>query len=434
MICNTIGLTADSFESIYTTGGTEVEEVYGAINYAQPIYAKIREMTGTSPLTFTSRVAGTLTDYRISGETIQNGTPSPDMPVDVVGCGTKTENLWDKGVPQYVYAKDYKKYNPDNAIALKAGTYTISSDGKPPTIQVFSANHTQLNVDDAITYTSDYRTVWDGLAIGPNSSNIRVITITLLSDCILTFVVIDSFGTYIMLNLGSTALPYEPYGYKLPVTTTNGTDTVTTPVYIGSEPLHRIGAYADYVDYASGKIVRKIKKLVLTGDELWIETGGYYNTKWITVDNIALTDDIGVSVVSTHYKCTSNIPGVNSRNGYVFSAQASGDLRTINVGTRLTMSSFKQFLADQYAAGTPVTIYYVLAEPIEEDPPVPFPALPTLSGTNTMSVDTTVKPSQMYIKGKIKPDGYGKLVDKNSVYILDKDGVSLTVHGQGTSN
>jgi hypothetical protein len=36
-----------------------------------------------------------------------------------------------------------------------------------------------------------------------------------------------------MLNTGSTALPYEPYGYKIPIVC----GSVTTPVYIGNEPL-----------------------------------------------------------------------------------------------------------------------------------------------------------------------------------------------------
>ena len=58
-----------------------------------------------------------------------------------------------------------------------------------------------------------------------------------------------------MLNAGSTALPYEPYGYKIPITC--GGQTV--PVYLGEVPT-----------------VRRVKKLVLDGTENWkkFETSG----------------------------------------------------------------------------------------------------------------------------------------------------------------
>lgn len=58
-----------------------------------------------------------------------------------------------------------------------------------------------------------------------------------------------------MLNTGSTALPYEPYGYKLPLTV-NG---VEYPIYLGEV-----------------ETTRKIRKLVLTGRKV-----GNYGTETI---------------------------------------------------------------------------------------------------------------------------------------------------------
>ena len=55
-----------------------------------------------------------------------------------------------------------------------------------------------------------------------------------------------------MLNTGSEPLPYEPYGYRVPVTVTNGTDTQTTNIYL-PEPLTKSGDNADYIDYAAQK-------------------------------------------------------------------------------------------------------------------------------------------------------------------------------------
>lgn len=47
---------------------------------------------------------------------------------------------------------------------------------------------------------------------------------------------IDNYGTNsFMFNTGSTALPYEPYGYKIPISINN----VVTDIYIGDNPLRK---------------------------------------------------------------------------------------------------------------------------------------------------------------------------------------------------
>ena len=59
-----------------------------------------------------------------------------------------------------------------------------------------------------------------------------------------------SYGN-IMFNVSSIALPYESYGYKIPVTITAGS-TETTDIYL-DEPLAKSGNNADYIDYATQK-------------------------------------------------------------------------------------------------------------------------------------------------------------------------------------
>ena len=53
---------------------------------------------------------------------------------------------------------------------------------------------------------------------------------------------------------------YIPYGYKLPLTVTNGTETKTTDIYIGDSKLGE----AEYVDYGEQKIYKRI--LFMTHD------------------------------------------------------------------------------------------------------------------------------------------------------------------------
>ena len=67
-----------------------------------------------------------------------------------------------------------------------------------------------------------------------------------------------------------------------------------------------------------------------------------------------------------------------------------------------TVEECKAYLKAQYDNGTPVKISYWLKTPIEEDPPVSFPDIPTIKGETIIDYDGTPKPSQMYIKYKGK--------------------------------
>ena len=86
MIANGIGLTSDSFESIYATGGTEIAEIYGGINYANPVFYQTQTLTGTASLVFNS-YPDAIRNYTVSGNMTQNSTPTTSNPVYPVECG-----------------------------------------------------------------------------------------------------------------------------------------------------------------------------------------------------------------------------------------------------------------------------------------------------------------------------------------------------------
>lgn len=411
-----------------TTPSIEVSEVYGDINYQKPIYYKKRTLIGVPPLNYKA-LSNPLSDYLISGNTIQNGTPSPDMPVDVVGCGVRTGNLID--IEQY-NEKCVSKSSDGSYFAtfyLEWGWCIPTEIGKTYTVSISVMNEYKDATNLEIALCKGYRTSYPledgtyGISI-KNVETYQVHTRTFNFTATDEWLTIVGYRTHIysiMINEGSTPLPYEPYGYKIPVTIGN----TTTPIYIGSEPLHRIGEYADYVDYASGKIVRRIKKLVLTGEENYNEISGVAPFQlYLPINRI----NDPPNVLSNFFQ---GIPRDNTwRNhdhfvsAYVsYSSVVFRDIRFSDI------ESFVAWVAQQYAAGTPVTVWYVLQEPIEEDPPVPFPELTTLSGTNTLLVDATVKPSSMSITGNIKPTGYGQLLDVNNVEIYDKNNIPVFITG-----
>lgn len=122
--------------------------------------------------------------------------------------------------------------------------------------------------------------------------------------------------------------------YKLPLTV-NG---VEYPIYLGEVPT-----------------ARKIKKLVLTGEENWNKRS-YGNTKHTFEYTFGSRIIRGLC---SHYAgyLSANIDKVDG-------IYLSNTTTIIITDLRFTTSAdFKAYLATQYAAGTPVTVWYVLAKP-----------------------------------------------------------------------
>lgn len=198
-----------------------------------------------------------------------------------------------------------------------------------------------------------------------------------------------------MLNTGETSLPYDVYGqYKIPISSAGQ----TTTVYLGEV-----------------ETTRKIKKLVLTGEEsgTWsknptITTGNaFYNEKSIIFPNYS-PNKIGYC---THFAATTS----STVSEGVYWGVNINFITDINDNID-TPAKWKKYLATQYAAGTPITVWYVLAEPetaVVNEPlrkigdyadTVSYEQagvqIPTNRGNTVIDVDTTLKPSQMYIKYK----------------------------------
>lgn len=194
---------------------------------------------------------------------------------------------------------------------------------------------------------------------------------------------------------GELPATYEPYS------------NTTTPIYIGDEPLWAVDNYADYTDYQKQKVVRAIKKYVLTGNENWEEiTGAYASRKYFRFVFAPVNYCIRHACISSHFTQT-NITTATTTVGFdVFdSSNAGGEvlaIRPTNVQST-TLEDFKAWLAEQYAAGTPVTVWCALTVAEEADPPVPLPALPTCEGTTVIDyAGQSVAPEKVvleYAKG-----------------------------------
>ena len=189
--------------------------------------------------------------------------------------------------------------------------------------------------------------------------------------------------------------------YKIPISSAN----TTTPVYLGEV-----------------ETTRKIKKLVLTGEEnTWTRSGAASNTFYFKVAGY-LRQKINITICS-HYTSQANIVGgAEMRDGnvsfYANTAQ-TGQYFYVRDSNLATVADLKSYLAAQYAAGTPVTVWYVLAAPetaVVNEPlrkigdyadTVSGITIPTITGANTIDVDTTLKPSEVSVNYK----GWHSVID-----------------------
>lgn len=388
---------------VYKTDGTEVTEIFQG---ERLVYSASNEIYGTVPLYYNGK-GYDLTDYLISGNTIQDGTPSPEVPVDVVGCGVRTGNLWDEA---YSGISGSLKY-----VAILVGNFDVTMSTTCP---LSAGNATIFLLSGNVT--SGASTINNGVSITrPRtiSPSDGYITVAYRLHGGITPADYDT-----MLNTGSTALPYEPYGYKLPLTV-NGTEY---PSYFGQV-----------------ETTRRIKKLVLTGEEIGVNkrTSPENSYSIPILRNGWPASTVGYGI-SSHF--TRNGTAANLISGEFYVGTTAFSFRPDDCTDTV---AFRAWLAAQYAAGTPVTVWYVLAEPetaVVNEPlmkigdyadTISFAqagvTIPTVNGANVLDMASPVKPSEVYIKGKgIKPTGYGQLTDVNGVNILGKDSRPIYVHGQ----
>ena len=346
--------------------------------------ATAQTLTGIPPLSFKSN-GTSLISWSMKGNGSQQGTPTPDNPVMPDFVGTKTANLWNEIYQPHEGATVV--YVP---VYVGNGDYTLSTD-LPRTASTSVGQLFLLEGNVSSGATTGVNDVYDGITRTVASMD-GYITIGYRHY---NRAYPDVIDYRVMLNLGSTALPYEPFGWAEKITC--GGQTV--PVYLG-----QVSA------------VRRVKKFVLTGtsaDGEWKASATRAGSFYVNVGSNGIA---GLALCDRATNAGLNVSNYNYGNVFV---ERSGSGVLINLwlfSTAMTLNDFKAYLASEYAAGHPVTIWYVLAteqtaivnEPLakigdyadelsSEDASV---MIPTIKGQNTLTVDTPIQPSEMTITYK----------------------------------
>lgn len=306
----------------------------------------------------------------LKGNTVQNGTPTSASPIQPQGTGERTAQLYFKKIVSSSIGAD--------------GTIVGNSSFDCYVAKV-EANQQYIGTGFVYAfYTSEPALE----SVSYNGQRVAETTINGFTSPIDGYVAVRQNAgiTNAMLNYGSTALPYEPYGYKLDIKSAN----TATPVYLGEV-----------------QTTRKIKKLVLTGEETsWYTSNGFMYSDTIQPDYLRST---AITLICSHYKAIASVSeGIQVSNGHCALYRHTGIQRLyIKDNNYTSVDDFKAYLAQQYAAGTPVTVWYVLAEPttgIVNEPLMKIGdyadsisgiTIPTITGKDTVDVDTALKPSEV---------------------------------------
>ena len=308
------------------------------------------------------------------GNTETSGIASPSSPINIDGVGNKTANLFNKATALANKAVSDTTGDLLNMNDLNASDYILVSGMSKISITDTSASRWGAFYDANKEFISGFNGY--GTKVIPQNAVYMRITVT------------DAFLDSCMANEGETLLPFEPYGYKISILKDL---SPLTPIYL-SQQLMQIGDTTD--DYSSsGTATYNIRKLVITGEETgWSQDGTYgsNNRYRLYLSNVKNTGTYITDFYNSHFKVQVGFDAYTSviwygGSQYVYMSVPSSDYPTI--------ADFKTWLQQQYAAGTPVTIYYLRATSTTET--VTALSIPTTGGEVSIDVDTTVKPSEL---------------------------------------
>lgn len=339
------------------------------------------EVEGVPPITFQG-IGENLLDYRIDGAS--------------GGVGDRTGNLFDGecfnnsldwNTGDIIDSENQYRITT-SPIFLSPGNYTIKSYSTDKVgCATYNSNMDFIGILPYVT------------VLNLTIDQTRYIRILCKNDSVINPILPDKMQ--IMLNSGSTALPYEPYGYKVPVVV-NGKNLLDFEnPSIKTFNLEKI---------SNGIYQANTNKAFLANRwALDTEAGVQYRILG-TTNNSEITIQLSDFIDGTSSPQGGQIRANESIN-LTFTATGK---TTLSIFSRLANQSFtatnfqiyKSSIADTsyepYHEPTTTNIY--LDEPISEGESISLSDteidIPTIRGTNVLSVDTTVQPSNVYVKSR----------------------------------
>lgn len=329
----------------------------------------------------------------VYGNSVQDGIPSIDNPVEVQSVGDKTNNLFDDNNAQKgmwistsgsIVASDSQK---TKVLLLEL------EDQKDYTIYAKWDTLSSNNIVATACYDSNKAFI-AGTRVVKNNVTEGFINKTCPSTSkyigVASYFTIPSQISIVKGTYSNSDFMYEPFGYKIPVSV-NGK---VTNVYL-NEPLRKIGDYADYLDLKNKKVVRKTAQVKMsdlgsysslnrTTSTVGIYRSGYFSQK---------SDKLMISGTDLDGYC-STLPN--------YKGWASPSSESIHFAQVNRMIYFYSNLSDKLTRDEIISHYgnpdisYILETPIEES--INVDDIEVYFKNDKISVGTSIQPSKIEIE------------------------------------
>lgn len=305
------------------------------------------------------------------GESTQDGTPTPDSPVEIVSVENPVINVCGKNLIPYPYEETTKTINgitftdngdgtiTANGTATAAAYFLLTSQNQGIETKGLTVTLSGCPVGGSISSyfmllsygDNSYQEIGSGLIRTPTEP----VTIQLR---VASGATVNNITFKPQLELGSVATSYEPY---------NGEQTVTIPhTFRGLKNSSGEWTARDELRVGDGKAETKtsFKKMTFNGTENWSAYTSQSNHFQITVGDNAFGSDSVVRIACNYLPGRAAYSNAGVDYG-AFSADGSR-LRFKNKDIS-TVDEWKAWLSELSSNGTPFTVVYKLANDVITD-------------------------------------------------------------------
>ena len=209
-----------------------------------------KTIEGAPPLQYSAKKQGTLKNYRIYGNTV-NGNSVGDMTANLFD-GNFLQGYWAYANGEFSYINTWICTTKISCTGGQAYTYSFPQVSRWSGFVWYDGDGNYISTNNRQDGSNTQYRLYSATA----PSNAAFMIVNIAGYPFTESVILPSNITDFMLVAGeytSETMPnYEPYGYRVPVTVANGTDTETTNIYL-DEQLTKSGDNADYIDYNAQK-------------------------------------------------------------------------------------------------------------------------------------------------------------------------------------
>ena len=360
-------------------------------------------------------------NYRIYGNSIQKGTPTPETPVDIESVGDLVtldncssygsdacDNVGKYVIPIKVTGKNLFnvngsliQYSPDYypTTVVDNKIYVKNFNGLPPSslfdyikvnaLDIMSISYKKIQgnarlifkmydsfknlINDSsieipdLTYNQYYQGYYKDdtkvtFAVPENVNYIRILISAAYSDG-------GNIYSEFQVENGSKITSYEPYKEMI------------TNIYL-DEPLRKVGEYSDYIDFKNKKVVRRVKKLNINNILNW--TDNYFPTLLSILNSNEIAKPNTIVLNNYSDKKRFGITNIEGTGIGFYNCDTYWNFNNLN-----EMKTWLDNNKNMYAN-------YVLQNPIEQT--LELPSILLNKDTSVVSVNTSVLPSNIELE------------------------------------